>query len=144
MTRIEQSIFIESSPEAVWNVGTYPDSIPQWFVGVAEVRTSGNFPEVGSGLDLVYRVAGIDVTLSLTVTDMAPYERLIFEMSGMVSGTNAWYHQPQDGGVWLTYVHEYELGGGPLGQIADRLIVEKQLEEQIVQSLANYKAFSES
>lgn len=145
MARIEKSVLINASPEAVWDFGLAADAIPQWFVGVAGVNVHGAYPDPGSALELVFSVPGVDFTvnLSMTVSEVNPYDSLIFALEGMASGVNAWYHQAQDGGVLLTNVIEYEIGGGILGRIADRLMVEKQVESQITQSLANYKAHVE-
>ncbi len=143
MTRIEHSVWINSSPEAVWDFGLNSGYLPEWFVGVENVWVADNYPEIGSTMEIVFRVAGVEVPVTMVVEELQPYDRLVFSMSGMISGTQEWYHQPQDGGVTLTHINDYEPGGGILSQIADRLVVERQAEKQLIQSLDNYKAMVE-
>ena len=145
MAYVERSIYIAAPADHIWNFAMQAERLPEWFTGVSEVQVDDNYPEIGSGMDLVYKAAGATFTLSSTVEDMSEAEHIIFGLDGMVSGTNSWYYEPQeDGGTVVTYINDYEMAGGALGQALDRLVVQRQIEKQVDSMLENFKAFAEA
>ncbi|NDJ74699.1 MAG: hypothetical protein GYB65_00455 [Chloroflexi bacterium] len=144
MTVIETSIFINRSPEDVFEFAVYhPERLPDWFAGVQAVEWSDTYPEIGSQLEVTYKAAGLTLQTTGTVVDLVSGEKYIAEYEGMASGLQTWTYTPEDGGTRITLHFDYEMGGGGLGKIADRLIVERQNTRNFEQSLENLKALVE-
>lgn len=62
----------------------------------------------------------------------------------MITGTNRWVYQPEEAGIRVTAVLDYEMPGGGLGQALNKLVVEKMNTENLEKSLSNLKALVES
>ncbi|MBN1679852.1 MAG: SRPBCC family protein [Anaerolineae bacterium] len=144
MTVIEISIFINRSPEDITDFTAYqPERLPEWFEGVETVEWDDNYPEVGSQLKVTYKAAGLTLHTTGTVVEFIPGEKYVAQYEGMASGLQTWTYTPENGGTHITLHFDYEMGGGGLGKIADKLIVERQNTRNFEQSLANLKAWLE-
>jgi uncharacterized protein YndB with AHSA1/START domain len=145
MTVIETSIFINRSPEDIFNFAAYqPERIPEWFEGVETVELGNNYPEVGGQIKVTYKAAGLTLHTTGTVVELVPGEKYAAQYEGMASGLQTWTYTPEGDGTRITLHFDYEMGGGGLGKIADKLIVERQNTKNFEQSLANLKASLES
>jgi carbon monoxide dehydrogenase subunit G len=64
-------------------------------------------------------------------------------MAGMITGTNQWETVQEGSGTRVTVTINYEMAGGGLGKIADKLIVERMNDKNTATSLENLKAIVE-
>lgn len=62
----------------------------------------------------------------------------------MVSGTNRWDLAQEGAGTKVTLTIDYEMAGGGLGKIADKLVVERMNDKNAAASLENLKSAVES
>ena len=144
MATIETSIFINRSPEDIFNFAAYQaERIPEWFEGVEAVELSEGYPEVGGQIGVTYKAAGITLHTTGTVVESVPGEKYATDYDGMASGLQTWTYTPENGGTRITLHFDYEMGGGGLGKIVDKLVVERQNTRNFEQSLANLKALLE-
>ncbi len=101
-------------------------------------------PRVGGKMRQVYTAAGARMEMTLTISEYEPGSVIAFEMEGMVTGTYRWDYLAEGDGVRLQGTVDYEMAGGALGKIADKLIVERMNITQMEKSLQTLKAKMES
>jgi uncharacterized membrane protein len=115
MALVERDIVINAPMDAIYSFGAVPDNLPQWYVGITAVNADGVWPEVGGQVGVTYHASGID-----------------FEL-----------YTDEGGGTHAFVAFDYDLPGGVLGQMADKLVVEQMNIENGEQSLSNLKAICE-
>jgi uncharacterized membrane protein len=143
MALVERDIVINAPMDAIYSFGAVPDNLPQWYVGITAVNADGVWPEVGGQVGVTYHASGIDFELTLTVLTHDPPTEFSFQMDGMVTGTSTWRYTDEGGGTHAFVAFDYDLPGGVLGQMADKLVVEQMNIENGEQSLSNLKAICE-
>lgn len=140
MAHVERSIFIEAAPEDVLGYAENPTNLPDWYDGVVEVHADYETPVGGGTFQQVYTAAGQRMEMTLTVTAYEPGQMIAFAMDGMITGTYRWQHIAENGGDHVTATLDYEMSGGLLGKIADKMVVERMNVTQMEKSLENLKA----
>lgn len=143
MTTIERSIFIEAAPETVTAVTENAHRFPEWFTGVEKVAVVGDWPTVGSVVQMHMKSPGLAFKLTFTSLEHLAGEKLIARMEGLSNGINAWHYKAENGGTAVSYTLEYTLSGGAEGQAMDKLVAERANEISVEQSLNNLKAVVE-
>lgn len=143
MALVERDILIANSLDAVYDYAAAPENLPQWYVGIAGASGDGVWPQPGGQVQIAYQVMGVNLDMTATVlTHNPPYE-FVFQMDGMITGTSRWVYQDEGGHTHLYVAFDYDLPGGVLGQIADKMMFEKMNINNGEQSLANLKAICE-
>ncbi|MCB9449965.1 MAG: SRPBCC family protein [Anaerolineaceae bacterium] len=143
MTLLERSTFIHATLEAIDQVAMDCQSWPQWYPGVQEATPDDVYPEVGGKISIAYKAAGLSFTLTFTLVDYAFGETVAYDIAGMMSGNTRYILEPQGDGVQMTARFDYNVPGGGLGKIADKLVIERMNAENLEKSLANMKAILE-
>ena len=64
-------------------------------------------------------------------------------MEGMITGTNHWVYKPEGEGTMIKAIFDYEMPGGVLGKLADKMVVERMNIENLEKSLNNLKKLAE-
>lgn len=140
MTVVERDIFIEASPDEIMEYSLYrPETLADWYVGVESVQADDVYPEPGGTLTLVYKAAGVTMETKTTVLEFIPGEKFEQEMQGIASGIQTWTYTPQDDGTVVAARFDYQMQGGGIGKIADKLFVERTNIKQLEESLQNLK-----
>jgi uncharacterized membrane protein len=141
MAKVENSIVIAASTDEIDAVALDGARLPEWYVGIEKAAPDDMYPEVGGKVELVYKAAGASFNITLTVTELVRGGHIAYKMEGMMTGTQRWTHEPQgDGSTLTTAVIDYQMPGGALGKIADKLVVERMNAKNLEQSLENLKA----
>lgn len=143
MARIEKSILIDAPWEDVDAVANDGNRTPEWFEGVESTTVDDTFPEVGGVMEQVYKVGGASMNFKMTVTDYDRGNALKMKMEGMINGTQEWLIAPEGEGTRLTVIFDYDVPGGGLGAIADKLVIERTNSSNLEKSLANLKGIVE-
>ena len=143
MTTVECSVVINAPPAAIDAIALDGNRLPQWYVGIEQATPDDLYPEVGGRVSLVYAVAEVSFHLALTVQELARGHHISYQMSGMMVGTQEWSHAPEGGKNRLTARVEYDMPGGVLGKIADKLVIERMNTRNLEESLENLKALVE-
>jgi uncharacterized membrane protein len=147
MGHIRESIHIDSPIEHVWELGAKCERYPEWQTGIVEVKDcSGPIDHVGAKYSIVYKSMGrrLDATFEVT---RAERPRLIEQKGTVPGGGNATFLQtaePAGGGTDITLTMDYELPGGFIGDLANKLFMERALERDIRHSNENFKALCEA
>jgi uncharacterized membrane protein len=143
MARIEKSIVINADTQTIDQYAINAHTYPQWFAGVESVEVDGTFPEAGGQVKAQYKAAGVTFELLMTTREIVHGSHIIFDMEGMITGAQHWSYAPAGGGTQVTCVFDYDMPGGALGAIADKLVVERMNNGNIENSLANLKKIVE-
>ena len=144
MAYVERDIVVAAPLEVIFDYASLPDNLPQWYDGIVSVNPDGVWPQEGGQVDITYQVAGLNLDLTATVlTNNAPHE-FMFQMDGMVTGTSTWTYAEEGDGTRVQVAFDYQLPGGVLGQVADKLVVEQANIARGERSLSNLKAICET
>ncbi len=143
MTTVERSIYIDAPPDVSFNTGIDAEHWLDWYAGMQSVEADNVYPDVGGRVAVSNKSAGVTLDLTLTVINYIPGQTIAYQMDGMITGTMQWDYQPDGSGTHLTAIFDYEVPGGTLGQIADRLIVERANTANLEASLESLKGLIE-
>lgn len=143
MTTVERSILIEGTAEEIYAISLVPERMPEWYAGIEQSAGDGVFPEPGGMANIVYKAAGITFNMTMTVVEHVPDEYISYQMEGMIAGVTTWSTTPEGNGTRLAAIFEYDMPGGGLGQVADKLVVERMNAENLEKSLHNLRALVE-
>ena len=143
MAKEERSILIKATPEEIEAINNDIDRLPEWFAGIEKATSDGVYPNPGGKVILTYKVAGI--TFEATSTSLEyEYGRFgRYKLEGMITGNNEEILEPVEGGTRFTIKFDYQMPGGGVGKIVDRLYVEKMNAKNLEESLKNLKALVE-
>lgn len=148
MTVIDKSITIEAPLTQVEAFMDQPLNIPEWFVGIESVKPEPDYPiEVGTTAQMVAKSAGVTVESKFTLIKrgmLSGNHIREFLIEGMMTGTNIWTLSEEDGMTHLNVIVDYQLSGGMLGKIMDRLFVERTYDKNTELSLQNLKSKMEA
>ena len=143
MTTLERSIFINAPVDAIEVIMNDGRRLPEWYAGIEQADPDDVFPEPGGKVELVYKAAGATFTLRQTALEHVPGQGGSNRMEGMIAGTNHLTYTPEGEGTRVTFRFEYEMPGGALGKVVDRLLVERMNAQNLEKSLKNLKALVE-
>jgi carbon monoxide dehydrogenase subunit G len=130
-----------------WDLGADASRVPEWQEGVLEVKDiTGKLDQVGAGYSTVLRIMGRRLEGRFEVSKVDK-PRLV-ELSGTAPGggrakSTVWL-EPAGGGTDLTVEIDYELPGGLISDVADKVFMERAVERQIRHSNENFKALCEA
>jgi uncharacterized membrane protein len=144
MTTLEKSVLINGPLEKIEAIALDAARLPDWYVGIQETHPDGKYPEPGGTIDAVYRAAGINFKMKMTSVELQRGQGQTIKMDGMITGSNRWRYGPEGSGTRVTATFDYEMPGGGVGQMLNKLVVEKMNAENLEKSLQNLKSLVES
>jgi uncharacterized membrane protein len=144
MTTLERSVLINASVDAIEAITDDARRLPEWYAGIEQATPDDLFPEPGGKVELVYKAAGVTFNLTQTSVERVPGQVGVNRMEGMIAGTNRMTFAPEGEGTRVTMRFEYEMPGGGVGKLFDRLVVERMNAQNLESSLENLKRLLES
>ena len=145
MTTVTKSILIHAPIEDVEALMDDQSRLPEWYSGVTAVDPEPGYPAVvGSTNELTYKAAGITFNTKFTTLEFEPQAHRKFQMEGMITGTNLWELAAEDEGTRVAVTFDYEMPGGGVGKVVDKLVVERTNEKNAETSLAKLKELIET
>ena len=146
MASVRREIEIAASPERVWEVLIDAERLPQYNVTIVEVRNpTGPLDQVGSSYDAVAKVYGRQIEGRWEVTDVIPLRR-IAQVAAGPGGSQATVNgtiEPSGDGTRAAVEVDYQLPAGFLGEVANRLFIERSVERDVRHTLENLKELVE-
>jgi ligand-binding SRPBCC domain-containing protein len=126
--------FISASPAAVWDFFATPRNLGRITPGHMRFEIVGDVPErMFAGQLISYRIGllpGITVGWLTEITHLREGEYFVDQQR--LGPYRLWHHEhhfaPREGGVVMTDRVTYEIGWGPLGWLAGRLWVDRQVD----------------
>lgn len=145
MTKLEREIYIDATPEEVYDVLMDPDCLGSWVTIQDSVEAPDGDLEKGDELVQRVKVAGQRFKLHWRVRQAQPGRKAVWEGRGpMGTKAKAIYELARNnGGCTFSYTNEYDLPGGPAGKLAGRAIIAASGGEAD-KSLKRLKKFVES
>lgn len=147
MGHVLQTGHIDAPPEKAFALAIDAARIPEWNSSVVEVKDiSGSLDQVGSSYVSVLKLGGRPLEGRWEVSRVERPRLLEYTGTapggGRASANNRF--EASDSGTDITIEIEYDLPGGFIGGIADKLFVERAIERDVKHSVENFKAICEA
>ena len=148
MAHITRSIEIDTSPEEIFDYITDLDRLTEWATIVKETRDLGDRPiQQGTTFSQTVKAAGsVEIDCDWHVKQLERPRHVHYEATAPDGGEmqmSQTVTRLDDGRSKVEIDLDYEVPGGILGQIADKLIFEGQNEKEADTSLENLKRILE-
>ncbi|MEZ5030668.1 MAG: SRPBCC family protein [Saprospiraceae bacterium] len=126
---------IPGDPERIWAFFSRPENLQRITPAEMNFRIQSDIAgkEMYEGMMIVYKVSpllGLDLTWATEITHIRPGVLFIDEQR--IGPYAMWHHEhwfePVSGGVLMTDLLHYAIPFGPLGTIANALIVDRKVE----------------
>lgn len=148
MAHIARTIEIARPPEEIFDYITDLERLTEWATMVKETRELGDRPiKQGTTFSQTIKAAGsMDIDCDWHVKQLQRPSHVHYEATAPDGGQMQMSQTitPVDGGRSKVEIDlEYEVPGGVLGQIADKLVFEGQNEKEAETSLGNLKRILE-
>ena len=147
MGHVLQTGHIDASPDRAFALALDAARIPEWNSSVIEVKDiTGSMDLVGSSYVAVLKLGGRRLEGRWEVSRVETPRVLEFTGTAPGGGRAAAknHFEPSGGGTDITIEIEYELPGGFVGGMADKLFVERAIERDVKHSVENFKAICEA
>jgi len=148
MAHIARTVEIARPPEEIFDYITDLDRLTEWATVVKETRDLGDRPiKQGTTFSQTIKAAGsVDIDCDWHVKQLQRPRHVHYEATAPDGGQMQMSQtiMPLDGGRSKVEIDlDYEVPGGVLGQIADKLVFEGQNEKEADTSLENLKRILE-
>ena len=147
MPLVEQSIDIQAPVEAVFGIIAHtPERQAEWWPPIElQERVTPPPTEVGSISRYVYNMMGVKISGEHEVKEMDENEYLRVHTISGIDSQFEFIFEPMDDGhaTRLTIRVDYRLPGSVLGQLLNKLVIEKKNEDDLSEGLQNLKAIVE-
>lgn len=144
-TTVERSVIIRANPQQINAVALDGRRLPEWFTGIEQSAPDPVYPQMGGKVDVIYKAAGINFNLTMKTIEYVEGHRFGLEMEGMIKGRTHWELAPRgENRTKLVCTFEYEMPGGGLGQVVNKMVVEKMNIENLEKSLDKLKVLVEA
>lgn len=140
MTEIKRSIHIAAPPEVVYRELVDLHRLARWST-VTESHEGPDVLELGQEFEQTVRIGGIKLATEWRCVELEPSRAVAYEATGAGGGRLHMRQtlSPDAGGTDVALTVDYDLPGGFLGDVVDRLYVEGRNEREVEHSLQNLK-----
>jgi carbon monoxide dehydrogenase subunit G len=118
---VTETVEIAAPLDDVWAYMDDPHNQPAISPSISEVRDVDQRAD-GKSLAFTYRMVGVPLDGRLETTTYEPRDRVVFEMTGALSGEITWTFGATERGTRFTYGAAYDVPG-PLETVARPLVV---------------------
>jgi uncharacterized membrane protein len=147
MTTVRMKGHFDAPIERVFELGSDFKRYPEWNAAYSDIKEVIGPPDkVGTRILGVTKVLGRHMEGWGDIVEVDPPRLLKVSGKGLEGGTvtTTYRYTPAGTGTDYEFEGEYELPAGFLGQIADKLFVEKAVERDLRHSIENFKALVEA
>jgi Polyketide cyclase / dehydrase and lipid transport len=146
MGHVRQMGHVDVSPDRAFALTIDPTREPEWNNSIVEVKdVSGKLDTVGASYVAIMKLGGRRLETRWEVSKVEKAKSLeqtaTSDQGGHATATTTF--EPAAGGTDITIEVDYELPGGFVGGMADKLFVERAIERDIKHSIENFKAIIE-
>jgi hypothetical protein len=137
---------VDVSPDRAFALTIDATREPEWNSSVVEVKDlSSKLDTVGASYVAILKLGGRRLETRWEVSKVEVSKLLEQTATSPAGGqaTAKTTFEPAGGGTDITIEVDYELPGGFVGGVADRLFVERAIERDIKHSIENFKAICE-
>lgn len=145
--RIEQSIDIAASPEAIWPFLVDPEKVLQWCITFQKFEYTGDQRSgVGTPLYIEEKAAGRLMKLNFETTEWVEHRKVAFRKTAgeFVKGyEQSWTVEATPSGARFTFLENVELPFGIIGKLMG-LFARRGSEAHVREMLAKLKSLAEA
>lgn len=143
MTTVSKSVVIEAPREAIRPYFNDPQMLPKWNTNVYHWEPEEEWPNVGAKGDIGFKASGginVEAIMTSLEYDSETLNRA-YNIDGGTLPPSLWRYtfDEKDGKTTVTVDVEYTLPGSYLGQVVDKLVVERGNAKLLENSLLNLK-----
>jgi uncharacterized membrane protein len=121
--RLERTIVVSRPPSAVFELVSDPSRVPEFFAGVTRWEAvSPNRRGVGARFRVRMKVGSIEAGGEIRITRWEQNRLIAWRSERGIPQEGAWRLRKVRDGTELRLELSYDLGGGPLGWLVDRLV----------------------
>jgi uncharacterized membrane protein len=147
MGHVRQMGHVDAPPDKAFGMAVDATRIPEWNASVIETKDiSGSLDRVGASYTTVLKLGGRRLEGRWEVSKVE--KPRLLELTGTAPGggqaTSINRFEPASTGTDVTIEVDYELPGGFVGGMADKLFVERAIERDVKHSVENFKAICEA
>jgi len=147
MGHVQQTGHVDAPPDKAFALAIDATRIPEWNNSVVETKDiTGSLDRVGAGYVTVLRLGGRRLEGRWEVSKVE--KPRLLELTGTAPGggraTAINRFEPAGTGTDVTIEVDYELPGGFVGGMADKLFVERAIERDVKHSVENFRAICEA
>lgn len=131
----------EASPEALFGYAVRTDRLPTWLTLLVGLSAADDrLDTVGAAFTGDLRLGGTHLVTTWTVVEVAPPRKLRFSGSADDgSSADLWFRFARwNEGAEVRFELDYELSGGFLSTVVDRLFVERAIARDLKHSLGTF------
>jgi uncharacterized protein YndB with AHSA1/START domain len=148
VTTVHAQIEIAAAPQVVWDTIMDPNRLGDWVTIHRSVKVKSADPtSEGARMDQVLHLRGVSFKVHWTLESVrVPREAEWHGKGPALSHALIRYRLTgnPDGTTTFDYTNEFNAPGGPLGNVASRVVVGHAPERETEQSLARLKSLIES
>jgi uncharacterized membrane protein len=138
---------VDAPPDKAFALAIDAKRIPEWNASVIETRDiTGSLDRVGASYVSVLKLGGRRLEGRWEVSKVEKPRLLDFAGTapggGRATAINRF--EPSGAGTDVTIEVDYELPGGFVGGMADKLFIERAIERDVKHSVENFKAICEA
>ena len=146
MAEIVKAIDIAAPVEVVFDYVTDPRNALNFMPNFTKFDPIGR-PERGLGAKVEAHgtAFGMQFKTILEIVEFVKNRRFVSRTTEGIKSTSTWQFEPlPDGGTEVTFISEYNLPGRMLGRLFDKIVMEKDIEKNTIQTLVNLKKILEN
>jgi uncharacterized membrane protein len=143
MAKVERSILINVSSDQIDEITRDGRRLTEWFAGVETAEPDDVYPNPGGKIIVTYKSGGVKFDITQTALERTEGQSAKYQMEGMITGTSHWIYTPEGENTLVKVTFEYEMPGGVLGKLADKVVIERMNTENLEKSLENLKKLAE-
>ena len=135
MTKIVRDFEVAGPPNSVFALISVPEKWPQWANWVKQAKSDGNKTH------WIYVMGGMKVESNTDITELKINSFYGFKQTKgfLKSGEISMHIEPNGEGSRINWVVEYEPPYSYLGKVMDKLMISKQFEQSIDESVISLK-----
>lgn len=142
MLTVRDHIDVAASVEDVFAYMDAPEHQPDITPSLTRSELVERLPNGGTRAAYTYRILGLPLSGEVRATDYVPNERIIWTMSGGLTGTIRWYFESRDDAskTRFTYAATYALPGPSVIRPVLAPLVRRYNEREVGTLLQNLRA----
>lgn len=141
--KFETDTHIDAPPERVFEFVNTAENALEYISGLVDIDNVEDLPNGGYECDYRYKLAGIKLDGTIAVIECETHDRLDFELTGPMSGTEKYTFMPEDGGTRLASTLDVTLTGTVLDKVLEP-VARKYLKRDHDSSLSMIKTIVET
>ena len=144
MPIVKTSILINAPIDKIFDAMVDPEGIPKWAPIDSASNIQGNPGEIGSSAEYTMGAFRTKFRQIMTVLQVDKPKNIVYEMAGAFPGKWTYTLKKEDSGTRLSAEVQYTVRGGVIGNIVNRLFLQRIHQQKTEIFAKGLKAFCEA